>query len=89
MGLILFVATSFLIQRVDMNPGFLYLILITLGLAWQGVEAFTILKKEVKPFTWENLKNRLWLNEPISPKTGKPSKNLYLLTIPIILFLLV
>ncbi len=89
MGLILFVITPFLIPRVDMNPGVLYLILITLGLVWQGVVAFIILKKEVKPFTWGNLKNRLWLNAPISPKTGKSSIKFYLLTIPIIIFLLV
>jgi membrane protease YdiL (CAAX protease family) len=88
MGLILFVVTPFLIPRVDMNPGILYLILITLGLVWQGVVVYIILKKEVKPFTWENLKKRLWLNTPISPKTGKPSKKLYLLTIPIIALIL-
>ncbi|MDX5584765.1 MAG: CPBP family intramembrane metalloprotease [Aureibaculum sp.] len=88
MGLIFFVVTPFLIPKVDMNPGILYLILITLGLVWQGVVAYIILKKEVKPFTWENLKKRLWLNAPISPKRGTPSKKLYLLTIPIIAFLL-
>lgn len=88
MGLILFVVTPFLIPRVDMNSGILYLLLITIGLVWQGVVAFIILKKEVKPFTWENLKKRLWLNTPVNPKTGKSSKKLYLLTIPIIVFIL-
>jgi membrane protease YdiL (CAAX protease family) len=88
MGLILFVITPFLIPKVDMDPGFLYLILITLGLVWQGVVAYIVLKKEVKPFTWENLKKRLWLNAPISPKTGRPSKKHFLIAIPIIAFLL-
>lgn len=88
MGLILWVITPFLIPKIDMDPGILYLLLITLGLVWQGVVAYLVLRTEVKPFTWENLKKRLWLNTPISPKTGKPSKNLYFMAIPVIVFLL-
>lgn len=87
MGLILFVVTPFLMSKVDMDPSLLYLILITLGLVWQGVVAYVILRKEVKPFTWENLKKRLWLNAPISPKTAKPTKKLYFIIIPVIAFI--
>ena len=56
MGLIIWVITPFLIPRVDLNPGLLYLILITLGLVWQGVVSYIILRREVVPFTWEGLK---------------------------------
>lgn len=88
MGLILWVITPFLIPRVNMNPSLLYLSLITLGLVWQGVVAYIVLRQEVVPFTWENIKKRCWMNTPISPKTGIPSKKLYLWTIPAIVFLL-
>ena len=60
MGLIRWAVVPILIPRVDINPGFLYLILITLGLAWQGIIAYIILRQEVKPFSWEGLKDRLW-----------------------------
>lgn len=88
MGLILWVIAPFLIPRVNMDPGLLYLSLVTLGVVWQGVVSFVILKREVVPFTWENLKKRLWLNPPIHPKTGVPSKKLFVWAIPAILFLL-
>ncbi len=87
MGLILFVITPYLIPRVNIEPSILYLVLITLGLVWQGIVAYVVLRKEVVPFTWINLKTRLWLHTPVSPKTGKPSKRLYFLTIPIIAFI--
>ena len=86
MGLIHWVVSPILIPRVNMFPGFLYFIMITLGLAWQGVVAYIILRREVKPFTWVNIKDRLWLHTPTDPKTGVPSVRLYLWTIPMIVF---
>jgi len=84
MGLIHWVVRPILIPRVHMEPGFLYLILITLGLVWEGVVAYMILRREVKPFTWVNIKDRVWLHTPTDPKTGVRSKRLYLWTIPLI-----
>ncbi|MCP4396670.1 MAG: CPBP family intramembrane metalloprotease [bacterium] len=78
MGLITWVIIPFLIPRVAVKPGLIFLSLITLGLVWQGVVSFIILKREVVPFTWETLKKRLWINHPIHPTTGVPSKKLYL-----------
>jgi len=40
MGLICWVVTLILIPRVDVKPRFLYLILVTLGLVWEGVVAY-------------------------------------------------
>lgn len=89
MGLILWVVMPLLIPRVSIDPGILYFNLVTLGLVWQGVVAYIILRREVKPFTWENIKDRLWLHTPTDPKTGISSNKLYLWTIPFILFALV
>jgi membrane protease YdiL (CAAX protease family) len=88
MGLILFVFMPFLIPRVDLNPGLLFLSLITLAQVWLGVLSYIVLRREVVPFTWEGLKERLWLNTPRDPRTGRPSKKLFLWTIPVIAFLL-
>ncbi|HEY5730779.1 MAG TPA: type II CAAX endopeptidase family protein [Anaerolineales bacterium] len=87
MGLIHWVVRPILIPRVHMEPGFLYLILITLGLAWEGVVAYIILRQEVKPFTWVHIIDRVWLHTPTNPKTGIPSKWLYLWTIPLLVIL--
>jgi hypothetical protein len=87
MGLIYWVATPILIPRVDIEPGFLYLVLIALGLVWVGVVAFVILKREVRPFTWANIKDRVWLHTPTNPKTGAPSKWLLLWVLPLIVII--
>jgi membrane protease YdiL (CAAX protease family) len=86
MGFIYWVVRPILIPRA--NP-FVYLIFIVLGMVWQGVVAYIILRREVKPFTWENIKNRLWLHTPSDPKTGVRSKWLYLWTIPFIVISIV
>jgi membrane protease YdiL (CAAX protease family) len=78
MGLIVWVLMPILISRVNIVPGFMTLPLLTLGLIWQGVLAYLILRREVKPFTWENIRERLWLYTPSHPGTRIPSKRLYL-----------
>jgi membrane protease YdiL (CAAX protease family) len=84
MGVIYWVVMPILTPRVDVNPGMLYLNLVVLGMVWEGVVAYVILRREVKPFTWENIKDRLWLRVPRNPKTRGPSKWLYLWMIPLI-----
>jgi len=84
MGLILWVVMPTLIPRVDTDPGFLYFILITLGQIWQGILAYIILRREVKPFTWKKIKDRVWLHTPTDPKTGILSNRAYLWTLPLI-----
>lgn len=89
MGLILWVFVPFLSERIDMNPGLIFMILITLGLIWQGVLSYLILRREVVPFTLENVKKRIWANTPVNPRTGQASRWMYLWTIPgiVVLFL--
>ncbi len=58
MGFITWIAVPFLEPRLDVEPGFVFLIMITLGLIWQGVVAYTILRKEVVPFTWPGYNKR-------------------------------
>jgi membrane protease YdiL (CAAX protease family) len=83
MGLIYWVIVPLLISRGNTYP-FAFLLLINAGLVWEGVLAYLILRREVKPFTWQGVKDRLWLYTPSNPKTGVSSKWLYLWTIPFI-----
>jgi membrane protease YdiL (CAAX protease family) len=83
MGLVYWVIMPILLSRGNVYP-FTYFFLIVTAMIWQGVVAYIILRREVKPFTWEGLKDRLWLYTPSNPKTGVRSKWLYLWTIPFI-----
>jgi membrane protease YdiL (CAAX protease family) len=83
MGLIYWVIVPLLISRGNTYP-FTFLLLINVGLVWEGVLAYIILRREVKPFTWQGVKDRLWLYTPSNPKTGAGSKWLFLWTIPFI-----
>jgi membrane protease YdiL (CAAX protease family) len=85
MGLIYWVVMPILLSRGSANP-FTFLFLINLCLVWQGVLAYILLRREVKPLTWHGVKDRLWLYTPSDPKTGVSSKWLYLWTIPLIVF---
>ena len=58
MGFSYWVIMPVLLSRVNVNP-FTYLFLMITGLVWQGVLAYLILKREVKPFTWQGVKDRL------------------------------
>ena len=84
MGFNYWVIMPILLSRVSVNP-FTYLFLMITGLVWQSILAYLILKREVKPFTWENLKDRLWLHMPTNPKTGIRSGRLFLWMIPLVL----
>jgi membrane protease YdiL (CAAX protease family) len=83
MGLIYWAIMPILLSRGNANP-FTYLFLMSFGLIWQGVVAYILLRREVKPLIWEGVKDRLWLHTPSNPKTGVRSKWLYLWTIPFI-----
>jgi hypothetical protein len=83
MGLIYWVILPILNSRGNMYP-FMYLLLITSGMVWQGVLAYIILRREVRPFTWEGVKARLWLFTPSDPRTGVRSKTLFLWMLPLV-----
>jgi len=83
MGLIYWVVIPILLSRGSVSP-FAFLFLINAGLIWQGVLAYILLRREVNPFTWQGVKDRLWLYTPSDPRTGVSSKWLYLWTIPCI-----
>jgi hypothetical protein len=71
MGLSLWwITPTFLVPRMEV-PGIGYLLLATAGLVWQAALAFWLLRREVRPLTWEGLKRRLWLYAPMSPRTGR------------------
>jgi membrane protease YdiL (CAAX protease family) len=82
MGLVYWVIIPVLLARGNDYP-FTYFLLIVAALIWQGVVAYILLRREVRPFTWQSVKDRLWLHAPSNPRTGVRSKWLLLWTIPL------
>lgn len=59
--------------------------LLTVGLIWQFVLAMLILYREEGNIRIETIRRRFWLNNPVSPKTGKPNNWLWWLLLPLML----
>lgn len=75
-----------LVPVVDMHPGILYWIMMIVGMMWQFVLSVIVLKRELGNLSWEKLKERLWLNHPVHPRTFRPYKLAYAFTVPIVLY---
>lgn len=86
MGVFRFLLMPYLVNRVDLHPGILYWWLMIVGMMWQFVLSVIILRKELGKLTFLKLKERLWLNHPIDPESGKVIKRVYWWVIPIILY---
>lgn len=61
------------------------LICLTLGLIWQFVLVMLLVRNEQGNLRWQTLKVALWLKQPINPKTGKTSNNIWWLLVPLII----
>ncbi|MBW7473922.1 CPBP family intramembrane metalloprotease [Paenibacillus oenotherae] len=86
MLLMRFVLMPVLVPIVSFHPGILYWMLMIAGMIWQFVLSVIILRRELGRLSWEKLKQRLWLNHPIHPRTHRIYKLAYSFTIPIILY---
>jgi len=75
------VLTPYLMPRLSVHPGFIYLTLVMLAQVWLGVLAYIILRGEVQPFTWANLKTDCGCT-PHGSRTGMRSGRMFLWLIP-------
>ena len=60
MGLSYWLIMPILLSRGNTYP-FTYLFLMVAGMIWEGVLAYILLRREAQPFTWQGMKDRLWL----------------------------
>jgi uncharacterized protein len=67
------------------EPGFERLAVLTIGLIWQFILVMILLYQETGSLSWSTIRQRLWLNTPSSPKTGKPRGRLWWWLVPLIL----
>jgi membrane protease YdiL (CAAX protease family) len=71
--------------RSPLEAGMLRIQLFTFGLIWQFVLSLIILYREEGNIRFSTISRRLWLNQPVSPKTGETDKRLWWWLIPFIL----
>lgn len=67
------------------NPGIERMAVLTVGLVWQFVLVIILLYQETGTLRLSKLYQRLWLNNPRSPKSGKKRSRLWWWIIPIII----
>jgi membrane protease YdiL (CAAX protease family) len=57
------------------------------GLIWQFALVLIVVRREQGSLSWPVVKAALWLNGPISPRTGKRSNKLWWMVIPLMVLL--
>lgn len=67
------------------HPGFERQAVLTIGLVWQFFLVMLLLYREAGNLRWSTIRQRLWLQTPRSPRTGKPRGRLWWWVIPFIL----
>jgi membrane protease YdiL (CAAX protease family) len=84
-GLLYWLGLPLLEKRIAFPVAYLIMIFTGLGLVWEFILVLAIIKKEEGDIRWPTIKNRLWLQPPSDPKTGKENKKLWLWIIPLII----
>ncbi len=60
---------------------------LTAGLIWQFVLVMVVVRREQGTLSWPVLKAALWLNTPVSVRTGRPSRRLWWVVVPLMMLL--
>jgi len=72
------------LSRGSANPGIIRLGVLTIGLIWQFVLVMILLYREAGNLHWSTIRERLWLQQPRSPRTGAADRRLWWWLIPVI-----
>lgn len=67
-------------------PGITYWLLMIAAMAWQGVVALVIVYRELGTLRWSALRQRMWLQTPLDPKTDEPNPRLWWWLVPPLLW---
>lgn len=84
MGVLAFVVTPAVIPHTSLHPGLVYWIFMVVGMAWQFVLSLAVLRHELGGLRWAAVKERIWLNAPRDPRTGRKRRVLLWWAVPAI-----
>lgn len=69
------------------SPGAMFrplVVLLTAGLVWQFVLVLGLVGYEQRSLRWRRVKPALWLQRPVSPKTGRSGGRTWLVLVPLV-----
>ena len=81
MGILVYIIDPIISPSFETDPlgaAFTRISLITSGLIWQFILSLIIIRQEEGNMSWTTIKKRLRLNTPKDPKTGEPSRKMWL-----------
>jgi uncharacterized protein len=84
MAVLVFVVAPAIIPHTSLHPGLVHWMLVVLGLAWQFVVSLAVLRRELGGLRWPAIKQRIRLNGPRDPGTGRPRRVLWWWAVPAI-----
>jgi uncharacterized protein len=84
MALLAFVVAPAIVPHTSLHPGLVHWMLMVVGMMWQFAVSIVILRRELGGLHWPTIKERIWLNLPRDPRTGKARKILFLWAVPAI-----
>src|SRR4051794_9919190 len=90
MAILAWVVAPLLAARIFSGPTALPRALILslgAGLIWQFALDLIVVRREQETLRWSVVKKALWLNAPISPRTGRRSNRLWWMIIPLMVLL--
>ncbi|WP_405070903.1 CPBP family intramembrane metalloprotease [Kribbella sp. NBC_01510] len=89
MGILAWVVAPLLARTFSGPAALPRALILTLGagLIWQFTLVLIVVRREQGSLRWPVLKKALWLNAPISPRTGKRSNRLWWMIIPLMVLL--
>jgi uncharacterized protein len=73
------------LSRGSDNPGIVRLGALTIGLIWQFVLVMILLYREAGNLHWSTIRERLWLQQPRSSRTGIVNRRLWWWLIPLVI----
>ena len=73
------------LSRGSDNPGMVRLGALTIGLFWQFVLVMILLYREAGNLRWSTIRERLWLQQPRSSRTGATDRRLWWWLIPLVI----
>jgi uncharacterized protein len=84
MAVLAFAVGPAIIPHTSLHPGLVHWILMVIGMAWQFVVSLLVLRHELGGLRWQAVKERIRLNGPRDPRTGRPRRVLLWWAVPAI-----
>ena len=82
MAVLAWVVGPAIIPHTSLHPCLVHWMLMVVGMMWQFVVSLVVLRHELGGLRWSTVKERIRLNLPRDPRTGRPRKVLFLWTVP-------